>query len=138
MADIILAPSSEEVPLAGMLAEMLRANLSNPKKVKTFNSLKTRVYLFAEDAEAEVTLDFDKGTLTVYGGKEGKPNISITTDSTTLLNLANIKIVMGLPFYFDKVGLDIVFKLLSRKLKIKGLITHVVALTKVTKFMSLK
>jgi hypothetical protein len=137
MADISLAPSAEEVPMAGMLAEMLRANLEKPEKMKVFNTLKARVFLSAEDAETSMTMDFNKGKLTVYGGEEGKPDISIITDAATLLDLANINIKMGMPYYFDKAGREVVKKLLKGDLKIKGMITHIGALTKVTKVMSL-
>ncbi len=137
MADISMAPSAEEVPMAGMLAEMLKANLEKPEKLKVFNSLKARVFLNAEDAETSMTMDFDKGKLVVYGGEEGKPDISIITNAETLLELANINIKMGMPYYFDKTGMAIVKKLLKGELKIKGMFTHLGALTKVTKVMSL-
>jgi hypothetical protein len=137
MVDVTLAPSAEEVPMAGMLAEMLKANLEKPEKLKVFNSLKAKVFLHAEDADTSMTMDFDKGKLVVYGGKEGKPDIAIVTDAETLLELANINIKMGMPYYFDKAGMAIVKKLLKGDLKIKGMFTHIGALTKVTKVMSL-
>lgn len=137
MADISLGTGAEEVPLAGMLADMLKANLEKPEKLKDFNKLKSRVLIHAEDADAKITMDFDRGKLVVYGGEAGKPNISIATDSTTLLDLANIKIKFGLPWYFDETGLGVVKKLLTRQLKIKGLITRLPALTRLTKIMSL-
>jgi SCP-2 sterol transfer family len=136
-ADISLAPGAEEVAMAGMLADMLKANLEKPEKMKVFNSLRTTAYLYAEDAEAGMTMDFDKGKLVVYGGKEGKPKLEIATDAATLLELANLKIKMGMPYYFDELGRSVLSKLMKRQLKIKGLLTHPIALTKVTKVMSL-
>lgn len=137
MADISLGTGAEEVPLAGMLADMLKANLEKPEKLKDFNKLKAKVFIHAEDAEAKITMDFDRGKLVVYGGEVGKPDISIATDSATLLDLANIKIKFGLPWYFDETGLGVVKKLLKRELKIKGMIMHLGALTRLTKIMSL-
>ncbi|MBC7248037.1 MAG: SCP2 sterol-binding domain-containing protein [Actinobacteria bacterium] len=137
MADISLGTGAEEVPLAGMLADMLKANLEKPEKLNDFNKLKARVLIHAEDAEAKITMDFDRGRLVVYGGEVGKPNISISTDAATLLDLANIKIKFGLPWYFDETGLGVVKKLLKRELKIKGMFTHLGALTRLTKVMSL-
>jgi hypothetical protein len=137
MADVSLGPGAEEVPLAGMLADLLKPNLEKPEKRKDFEKLKARVLLHAEDAEAKVTLDFDRGKLIVYGGEAGKPDIAITTDSNTLLELANLKIKFGLPWYFDETGMGVVKKLLRRELKIKGLITRLPALTRLTKIMSL-
>ncbi len=137
MVEISLAPSAEEVPMASMLAEMLRANLeSKPEKAKVFDKLRASVYLFAQDAETGMTMDFDRGKLTVHGGQVGKPDISIATDSATLLELANIKIKMGMPWYFDQTGREVIRKMLKGELKIKGMFTHLGALTKVTKVMS--
>jgi hypothetical protein len=136
-ADISLAPGAEEVAMAGMLADMLKANLEKPQKIKIFNSLKSTVYLYAEDADAGMTMDFDKGKLVVYGGKEGKPKLEIATDAQTLLELANLKIKMGLPYYFDELGRGVMKKLMKRQLKIKGMLAHPIALTKVTKVMSI-
>jgi hypothetical protein len=137
MPDVQLAPGAEDVPMAGMLAEMLKGNLENPVKVKVFNKLKARVYIFAEDAEAGITLNFEKGRLTVYGGQEGQPDLAITTDATTLLELANINIKAGMPWYFDETGRSILRKLFKKELKIKGMYAHLLKLTAVTKVMSL-
>ncbi len=137
MAEIELGPGADEVPLAGMLAEMLRSNLEKPEKRREFDRLKARVLIHAVDAEAKITMDFDRGKLTVYGGEAGRPDIAIATDSTTLLELANLKIRYGLPWYFDETGLSVVRKLLKGDLKIKGLLTKLGPLTRLTKIMSL-
>lgn len=137
MADVSLGSGAEDVPLAGMLADMLTANLERPEKLKDFDKLKTRVLINAEDAEAVITMEFSGGKLVIYGGEVGKPAISIVTDAATLLDLANINIKFGMPYYFDETGMEVVKKLLKRELKIKGLITHLVALTRLTKIMSL-
>jgi hypothetical protein len=137
MANVSLAPGADEVAMAVMLSDMLAANLEKPEKMKDFNKLKSRVFIKAEDAETEITMLFDKGSLTVYGGMEGKPDIAITTDAATLLDLANINIKFGMPYYFDETGRAIVMKLLKRELKIKGMFIHLGALTRLTKIMSL-
>jgi hypothetical protein len=137
MADVKLAPGADEVAMAVMLSDMLAANLEKPEKMKDFNKLKARVFINATDAEAEITMVFDKGSLTVYGGKEGKPDISIITDAATLLDLANINIKFGMPYYFDEAGMAVVKKLLKRELKLKGMFTHYFALNRLTKIMSL-
>jgi len=137
MADVKMAPGADEVAMAVMLADMLQANLEKPEKLKEFNKLKARVFINAEDAETQMTMDFNKGSLLVYGGKEGNPDISIVTDAASLLDLANINIKFGMPWYFDETGMAVVKKLLKRELKIKGMFMHLVALTRLTKIMSL-
>ncbi len=138
MADVRLAPGADEVAMAVMLSDMLKANLEKPEKLKDFNKLKARVYIHAVDAETEITMDFNRGSLTVYGGKEGKPDLSIETDAASLLDLANLKIKYGMPWYFDETGMGVVKKLLKRELKIKGMVTHLGDLTRLSKIMSLK
>lgn len=137
MAYVKLAPGAEEVALAGMLSDMIQANLERPEKLKDFNKLKARVFINAVDADIMLTMDFNRGTLTFYSGKEGMPDLSIETDAATLLDLANINIKYGMPWYFDEKGMEVVKKLLKRELKIKGLLLHPVALTRLTKVISL-
>ena len=137
MLDVKLAPGADDVAMAVMLSDMLVANLEKPEKLKDFNKLKARVYINAKDAETEMTMVFDRGSLTVYGGKEGAPDISIITDAATLLDLANINIKFGMPYYFDETGMAVVKKLLKRELQIKGMFTHYFALNRLTKIMSL-
>jgi len=137
--DIKLAPGAEENAMAVMLGDMIKANITNnPAKVKDFNKLEGNVWLTATDAGVEMTLEFNKGSLTIHDGKYGKPIIQIATDSMTLMELANINIKMGLPYYFDKAGMEVIKKLMKKELVIKGLITHTIPLTHLTKIMSVK
>jgi hypothetical protein len=137
--DIKLAPGAEENAMAVMLGDMIKANITNnPAKVKDFNKLEGNVWLTATDAGVEMTLEFNKGSLTIHDGKYGKPIIQIATDSMTLMELANINIKMGLPYYFDKTGMEVIKKLMKKELVIKGLITRTIPLTHLTKIMSVK
>jgi len=137
MPEINLAPGAEEAGLPAMMAEMIRANLENkPERIKDFNALYGNIYIRAEDAEVDMTMAFKGGSLTVHSGQVGTPMISIATDATTLLDLANINIKFGMPYYFDEMGMNVFKKLLSRELKLKGMFTHPIALTRLTKIMS--
>jgi len=136
MADVALAPGAEGIELAGMLVQMLTISLDRPEKKKVFDNLKTRVYIYVTDMDLGMTMEFDEGRLTIHSGEVGDPKIAITTDSETLLELVYINIRFGLPNYFDETGRGILKRLLKRDLKIKGMLTHVIALTKVTKVIS--
>ncbi len=137
MPEINLAPGAEEAGLPSMMAGIIEANLKNkPERVKDFNALNGNIYIQAEDADVDMTMVFSKGSLTVHSGRVGVPMISIATDSSTLLDLANLNIKFGMPYYFDEMGMGVLKKLLSRKLKLKGLLTHPIALTRFTKIMS--
>lgn len=135
--EIDLAPGADETALALMLADIIRINLeAKPEKLKDFHLLRSRVYIHATDAEVEITLDFARGKLTVYSGGVGHPQISIITDSSTLMDLTNLQIKGGMPYFFDQTGREVTKKLLRGELKIKGLVAHLASLVRVTKVLS--
>jgi len=137
--DIKMAPGAGEAGMASMLADMIKTNLKNkPERVKDFNKLNGIIWITADDADTDMTMDFDKGSLTVSSGKLGKPMLAISTDSSTLMDLANINIKFGMPYYFDETGRMVIKKLLKKELKIKGMFTHTMALTHMTKIMSVQ
>ncbi len=70
--------------------------------------------------------------------RNGKPKISIVTDSGTMLDLANSSVKFGLPYYFDATGRGGIEKLVTGKLKIKGLVRHPIKLTRFTRRMSVR
>ena len=137
--DVNLAPGAEENGMAAMLGDMIKTNIeNNPSKLKDFNKLKGTVWISAVDADVQMTMVFNKGSLTIHDGKVGKPALQIATDSGTLLDLANLSIKFGMPYYFDETGLMVIKKLIKRELKIKGMFAHTMALTHMTKIMSVK
>lgn len=137
--DISMAPGAEEAGMASMLAEMIKTNLKDkPDRIKDFNKLNGTIWITAEDAGVEMSMKFANGSLTVYSDKVGKPMLEISTDSGTLMDLANISIRYGMPYYFDDVGKMVITKLFKRELKIKGMFPHIGALTHMTKIMSVK
>jgi hypothetical protein len=137
--DIKMAPGAEDAGMAAMLAEMIKTNLKNrPERVKDFNKLNGTIWITADDAGVDMTMVFKNGSLTVHAGKVGKPMLAISTDSSTLMDLANINIKFGMPNYFDETGRMVIKKLVKRELKIKGMFTHTMALTYMTKIMSVK
>ena len=138
-AVINFAPGMDDAGLHVMMADIIKGNLKDkPRRRNDFNALNGNIYIKAEDASVDITMVFEKGTMTVHNGKIGKPKICIITDSTTLLALPNLNIKFGLPYYFDKAGLEIVKKLFTRELKLKGLLSHPVMLTRFTKLMSVR
>ena len=139
MAQIKFAPGMDDAALPIMIADIIKGNLvAKPQRQNDFNALNGNIYMQAHDVDVDMTMVFDKGNLTVHSGKVGNPKLSISTDSETLLNLAYIDVKFGLPYYFDKVGLGVVKKILTRELKIKGLLTHTIMLTRFTKLMSVR
>ena len=135
---IVYKQDAEDVALAGMLVDIIKSNIKNSEaKAIAFMTLKTSVYLSITDADVDLTLTFDKGDLSVSGGKDGEPNISIITDSTTLMDLSNLKTTaLGLPNFFEEPGKSILKKFLNGELRIKGLLLYLFSLIKLTKVLS--
>jgi hypothetical protein len=137
--DIKMAPGAGEAGMAVMLADMIKTNLKNkPDRVKDFNKLKSTIWITAEDADVDMTMVFSGGSLLVHASKVGKPILQISTDSSTLMDLANINIKFGMPYYFDETGRMVIKKLMNKELKIKGMFAHLGALTHMTKIMSVQ
>ena len=136
-AEITVLKEASEIGLAVMLSDLIRQNLEqNPGKKRDFNSLDANIVIEARDIQILIGLEFKQGKLTVSKGFSIKPDLHIITDSTTILDLCLIKIKFGLPYFFDVNGFRVFKKLLTRKLIIKGLLSHFFVLVKLTKVFS--
>src|SRR5579862_6681694 len=107
-----------------MLGGLIEANVTaRPEKRVDFDRLHARVGISARDAEEASTLDFEGGHLTVSSGLREGRQLTITADSETILQLSNLKIgPLGMPVYYDETGRSVLGKLLSRELRIQGLL----------------
>lgn len=134
---IELGKGTEENGLANILFELIRQNIERrPKRIKDLQRLNTTVGILAEDIDVSVLLRFRDGRLIIENKISERPEIEIITDSETILELSRIKIIGGLPYYFDETGRGIIKKLLSGRLKIRGLFAHPIKLTRLTRIMS--
>jgi hypothetical protein len=125
------------VPFAGILADLLTANLTKrPEKRAVFETMRGAVAIELVDIETAVTLVFATGKLWIEEGIVGCPEIVIRTASDRVMDLNALRIVGGLPWYFDEAGRRVLGHLFSGRLKMKGLFTHPVLLTQLTKIMS--
>jgi hypothetical protein len=126
-----------EVPFAGILADLLTANLTQrPEKRAVFECMRGAVAIELVDIETAVTLAFAAGKLRIEEGIVGRPEIVIRTASDRVMDLNALRIVGGLPWYFDEAGRRVLGHLVSGRLKIMGLFTHPILLTQLTKIMS--
>jgi hypothetical protein len=134
---ISLAPGTGEAGLAAMLADLIRSNLAEkPGKRADFERLNADISIEARDAEVTITLAFRKATLVVHAGLLGKPDIRISADSATVLELSALKIAGGIPLLLNAGGRRMIAKLISGEVKIMGLLRHPVSLLRMTRLMS--
>lgn len=135
--DITLDPGAAENGLAGMVAELLRANVaSSPAKAAAFGRMKGSVGLTATDAEVSLTLAFDRGRCVVYDGVRPEAEAGVTADSDSILELSNVRIVGGLPWLLDGKGRALVAKVRRGTIRIRGLLRHPVTLTRLAVVLS--
>ncbi len=136
---VVFEDGAENIPLANMLVEIIKSNVKRSgSKATAYMTMKLSLYLSITDAGAEISLVFDTGDLNVCSGKCAKPQVSIITDSATLMDLASLKTtVLGLPNLFDEKGKNILKKLISGELKLKGIFFNIPSLMKLGKILAM-
>lgn len=128
---------ADSVPFAGILADLLTANLTaRPEKRAVYQKMRGGVAIELADIDTAVTLFFSAGKLRIEAGIAGRPEIVIRTTSERVMDLNALRIIGGLPWYFDEAGRRVLGHLASGRLKIEGLFTHPILLTQLTKIMS--
>ncbi len=134
---IELDKGAKENGLANILFELIKQNIERrPEKINDIQRLNTIVSLSANDIDVSAFLKFADGKLMIEDKASGIPEIEITTDSETILDLCRIRIISSLPYYFDETGRGIIKKLFTGRLKIRGLFAHPIKLTRFTRIMS--
>lgn len=135
---IQLADPETDNGLAQMLATLLRQNVTErPEKAKYLTSMRRNFLIIGNDMDLMVTLEFSLEGLTVHGGAHGMPHVIIIADSSTLLDLSRLTVLRGaVPVMWDEVGKQILAKMRSGKLSIKGALLYPVELSRLTHLMS--
>jgi hypothetical protein len=143
---IELAPGAENNGLAGMLADLVRQNLdAKPHKRADLLAIgAASVSLVADDADVALTLEFDRGRLTIHDGIRAIPDVTIRASSETILAMSNMPLTrrLGLPIpgRADEEGKQLVrsvFRALrTGDLKIYGGFFRLGLMTHLTRVMS--
>ena len=135
--EITVDSSAQENGLANMVAELIRANIdTSPYKMRVFFSLKGLIALSATDAEVSLTLAFSQGSCFIRDGIAKDVQATVTADSESIIELSNVNLVGGLPFLFDAAGRGLVKKVVSGVIKIDGLLSHPVTMTRLAIVLS--
>ena len=134
---IQLADGAEELGLAVMLRDLLQQNLElNPRKIPDFKKLGIPIGLYVSDADVALTMGFDAGGLTIHAGIQGTPDLYITAEADTVMNMSNMRIKWGLPYYFDETGREVLAAMTSGRLSVKGILKHFPSLLRLSRIMS--
>jgi hypothetical protein len=122
--------------LAEMLGGLIQANLEQHPERESL--LKPAVIgIKAPDAEVSVTITLVPGKVTVHNGRpKMPPQLDVTSDSTTLIELSSVPLRFGLPDSMTKEGREVNKKLFKGQLRVKGMFTHLGALARFNKLLS--
>jgi len=107
-----------------MLGGLIEGNLAaHPERTAL---LKPAVIgIRAPDAEVSVTILVAPSKVTVRNGPPpARPHLLVTADSETLIELSSVPLRFGLPDSTTKEGREVTKKLLTGKLKVKGMFAH--------------
>ena len=135
--EISVDSSARENGLANMVADLIRANVeSSPYKARVFSRLSGSVGLSATDAEVSLTLVFSRGSCVIRDGIAPGIRATVTADSGSIIEMSNVNLVGGLPSLFDGPGRAIVRKAVRGEIKIRGLASHPITLTRLAIVLS--
>jgi hypothetical protein len=137
MEAVSIENRAEEIPFAAILEGLLRENLAqHPAKRAVFGKMRGAVAIELTDIETAVTLVFEEGKLRIEAGIVGGAALVIRTASERVTDLNALRIVGGLPWYFDAAGRKVLGHLLTGRLRIQGMFSSPVLLTRLTAVMS--
>jgi hypothetical protein len=134
---VIVHKSAEDNGMAAMVADLIRTNVgTSAYKARCFTLIKATVGVVVTDAEVSATLAFNRGSCVIYDGVAGRTDLTIEADSESILQLSNLSLVLGLPYYLDQTGIDILGKTIGGQVRIRGMVCHPVTLTLLTIVLS--
>jgi hypothetical protein len=136
---IEIAPGSEGNGMVDMLANLIRQNLEDrPDKLADFFRLRGRVAIVAEDVEVSLTLEFNRGQLTLHDGVVGIPDVTVRGDSDNIINMSLIEIMdpTGLPDPRGPVSRQIMAATRQEKIHVYGALRNPLFLLRLTRVMS--
>jgi hypothetical protein len=121
--------------LAAMVAELIEQNLARDRARRRLLRPSV-VVLDAPDAEVTVFLRIDPDEVRVGDGQVPGAHLRIQADSGRLLDLTIAPLRLGLPDLLTPAGRAIVRDLLTRRLRIRGLLRHPLRLARLTQLLS--
>jgi hypothetical protein len=136
---IELAEGAEALGLPDLLKDLIGQNLDQHSKKRTdFFKLKIKIGLIVQDADVSISLDFNKGRLTIYPGILKGIHIVIESESDVIMALSNQSTQWGLPYYFDDVGKEIFSAIKTKRLAVKGMLLHFPSMLRFSRIMSVR
>ena len=121
--------------LASMLGGLIEANLvQHPERERLLRP--SVVGITAPDAGVSVTIQIAPGRVALANGLHGRPHLHVRADSETLIELSSVPLRLGLPDAMTGPGREVTAKLFRGSLKVRGLVTNPVRLSRLNRLLS--
>ena len=121
--------------LAPMLEELVRQNLERiPSRRRLLRP--ATIVIEVPDAEVTVTLHVDRGGFRAVDGDDPMAPVRIRTDAHDLLALARVPLVAGLPDPRRREGRAVLAAIVTGRLRVGGLATHLPTVARLTALLS--
>jgi len=128
---------ASDVPFSFIVQDLLTGNIEKSEaKYATYQKMRGIAAIDLPDIEAAISLHFHSGSLMIETGVSPDAAVVIRTSSENVMDLNALNIRWGLPYYFNEAGRKVLDLIFNGKIKIKGLLTHPVLLTRLTVIMS--
>jgi hypothetical protein len=138
MAVKVEYPDPEPNGLASMLGGLIEGNLEAHPNREALLAKPATYSITAPDVDVSVSIRLAPGAVTVRNGVVGTPQISIRTNSDNLMGMSSVPLKFGLPDSMTKEGREVNKKLFKGELKVKGMWTHLGALARLNKLLSVR
>jgi len=138
MAVKVEFPDPEPNGLASMLGGLIEGNLEAHPNREALLAKPATYSITAPDVDVSVSIRLAPGAVTVRNGVVGTPQISIRTNSDNLMGMSSVPLKFGLPDSMTKEGREVNKKLFKGELKVKGMWTHLGALARLNRLLSVR
>lgn len=126
--------------VSSIVTMLLEQNLANfPKRVPVARRIANPVTIYSTDTDTACTILFGDEKSVVYNDVVGDPDVTVMATVDQILDVSQLKMKAGglLPVgFFTKRGLAVLGSIATRKLVVKGLITHPITALRVIALVS--
>lgn len=111
--------------LAEMIAGLLRGNLdAHPRLGAILAGARGTVTIRVPDVEETVGLSFGDGVVRVRTAPFPRASVEIVADSDAMMSFSTVPLRFGLPDLTKQEGRALTKDILTRRVKVRGMVTH--------------